>query len=593
MKRLKRLSLLALSLMMTVSLIGCTNNDIGKNAALQQKDFDTFMNSEFVDSLQDSYVNMYNFTENPENYGIDKSKVTVQINQEISEATFKENRASIKKSAKKFNEFDRASLTSQQQDTYDTYQYMLDYVEDMSAKKYDYMSIPLESMTGIHSQLPTLFSDWTLRDEQSVKDVITLMKSVRLYIDSILQYIKKQEEKGTLMINIDNVKEYCQKVIDADVNSSVLSGLNKSIEELQLGDELTKQYQGELKSAFQEYFIPSYQDIIETLDSLDSSKNNTLGLSHLKNGKEYYELLFKEAVGTDKSIKEIKQELEELAGSSIFNVAQIAQKDPKVYQAYTNGLYKTNYHDFESMLKDLETDIQEDFPPVGDLDYNIAPIGEDLASGGVAAYYNIPALDGTTPKKIRVNMLKDALDIQSMGTFSTLAHEGLPGHMYQIAYQYKNIKDNWSNVLANCPGYTEGYATYAGMYALKYLDGLPQDVITLQQNMTVYQNCLIALADIGIHYDGWTVDDTNDFLKESGMMVGDTNNFYKQIQANPTAFLSYYVGYSQIAKLKEEAQDKLKDKFSDLGFHQALLKSGSAPFKVVERNILEYINKTK
>ena len=134
--------------------------------------------------------------------------------------------------AKAFKEFDRDTLSDEQKETYDIYSYMLDYTTEMNDSKFDYMSMPLESMTGMHTQLPTLFSDWTLRNEQDVKDVITLMKSVRPYMDSILAYTKKQEEKGTLMLDIKSVKEYCEKVVKEDVNSSVLTGLNQSIDNL-------------------------------------------------------------------------------------------------------------------------------------------------------------------------------------------------------------------------------------------------------------------------------------------------------------------------------------------------------------------------
>ena len=353
------------------------------------------------------------------------------------------------------------------------------------------------------------------------------------------------------MLDIKSVKEYCEKVVKEDVNSSVLTGLNESIDNLKLGDDKTKQYKAELKKAFQEYFLPAYSDIIKTMKELDSSKNNTLGLSHMKNGKEYYELLFKQATGTDKSIEDIKKELNSISRSSLLAVQSVISKNKNLYDEYVNGKIKTKYKDFESMLKDLDKDIKDDFPSVGTLNYRIRPIGEDLASGGVAAYFNIPALDGTTPKQIRVNMLEDALNVQSLETFSTVAHEGIPGHMYQIAYAYKNVKDPWRNSMASFLGYTEGYATYTELYALKYLDGVSADAVKLQQNMVVYQDCLIALADIGIHYEGWTKEDLSNFLEENGLGVSDVSDFYNQLQANPTAFLSYYVGYVQICQPEE------------------------------------------
>lgn len=585
----KKITLLMLSAIMAFSFTGCSKKDSGE----EQKKFDEFMKQEFVESMEQSYPNTHIILENPKDYGVDTSKTKVQIDKELNETTMKENKELNEKSAKAFKEFDRETLSDEQKETYDIYSYMLDYTTEMNDSKFDYMSMPLESMTGMHTQLPTLFSDWTLRNEQDVKDVITLMKSVRPYMDSILAYTKKQEEKGTLMLDIKSVKEYCEKVVKEDVNSSVLTGLNESIDNLKLGDDKTKQYKAELKKAFQEYFLPAYSDIIKTMKELDSSKNNTLGLSHMKNGKEYYELLFKQATGTDKSIEDIKKELNSMSRSSLLAVQSVISKNKNLYDEYVNGKIKTKYKDFESMLKDLDKDIKDDFPSVGTLNYRIRPIGEDLASGGVAAYFNIPALDGTTPKQIRVNMMEDALDVQSLETFSTVAHEGIPGHMYQIAYAYKNVKDPWRNSMASFLGYTEGYATYTELYALKYLDGVSADAVKLQQNMVVYQDCLIALADIGIHYEGWTKEDLSNFLEENGLGVSDVSDFYNQLQANPTAFLSYYVGYVQIANLKKDAQEELKDKFNDRDFHEAILKSGAAPFHVVEENVKDYIESAK
>lgn len=586
---IKKITLLMLSAVMAFSFTGCSKKDSGE----EQKKFDEFMKQEFVESMEQSYPNTHIILENPKNYGVDTSKTKVQIDKELNETTMKENKELNEKSAKAFKEFDRDTLSDEQKETYDIYSYMLDYTTEMNDSKFDYMSMPLESMTGMHTQLPTLFSDWTLRNEQDVKDVITLMKSVRPYMDSILAYTKRQEEKGTLMLDIKSVKEYCEKVVKEDVNSSVLTGLNESIDNLKLGDDKTKQYKAELKKAFQEYFLPAYSDIIKTMKELDSSKNNTLGLSHMKNGKEYYELLFKQATGTDKSIEDIKKELNSMSRSSLLAVQSVISKNKNLYDEYVNGKIKTKYKDFESMLKDLDKDIKDDFPSVGTLNYRIRPIGEDLASGGVAAYFNIPALDGTTPKQIRVNMLEDALNVQSLETFSTVAHEGIPGHMYQIAYAYKNVKDPWRNSMASFLGYTEGYATYTELYALKYLDGVSADAVKLQQNMVVYQDCLIALADIGIHYEGWTKEDLSNFLEENGLGVSDVSDFYNQLQANPTAFLSYYVGYVQIANLKKDAQEELKDKFNDRDFHEAILKSGAAPFHVVEENVKDYIESAK
>ena len=106
---------------------------------------------------------------------------------------------------------------------------------------------------------------------------------------------------------------------------------------------------------------------------------------------------------------------------------------------------------------------------------------------------------------------------------------------------------------------------------------------------------MIILAYIGIHYEGWSLKDFKDHFNAIGFQLSDHDAMvqYSQLQANPCAFEPYYVGYEEIASLKEKAVKKLGDAFDDKAFHTALLKSGVAPFNVVEENINAYIEKGK
>ena len=139
MKTLKRLTVLTLSAVMALSIGGCSKKDNKE----EQKKFDEFMKQEFVESMEQSYPNTHIILENPKNYGVDTSKTKIQIDKEMTEATFKENKELTDKSAKAFEEFDRDALTDEQKDTYDIYKYMLDYTVKMNDSKFEYMSMPL------------------------------------------------------------------------------------------------------------------------------------------------------------------------------------------------------------------------------------------------------------------------------------------------------------------------------------------------------------------------------------------------------------------------------------------------------------------
>ncbi len=82
-------------------------------------------------------------------------------------------------------------------------------------------------MTGIHYQLPTMLADWQLRNEQDVKDLISVVNDIQPYMDSALDYTKKQEEKGLLMADLNEVIAYCDKVIKKGDQSAVLEAMKK------------------------------------------------------------------------------------------------------------------------------------------------------------------------------------------------------------------------------------------------------------------------------------------------------------------------------------------------------------------------------
>lgn len=590
MKLLKKVFIFTLTFLLV--LTGCTSSTKDNNKDIQAS-FDEFIEQDFVATMEDNYLNTHIFLEHPENFGVDIKKLEVTIDSLPTDDYYNQISKEINDTKKEFDKFNREELTNQQKDTYDIAKYLLDISIDSTEEKYRYLNCYFKSISGIHTQLPILFADLTLRNENDVVNLVKLIKSVEPYINTILEYTKKQSELGTLMIDFDNVIEYCQNIKDTGENSSTLSSINSNIEALNLGTEKNNQYFKEVKEAFNSSYLVAYDNIISTMNSLKSTANNTRGLTYLKNGKEYYEILFRSALGTDKSIKEIQSELTSTAQSTMLAISKIAINSPSLYEQYYNDPPTTSYNDFESIMSYLNESVKEDFPPINEIDYQIKPLSKDLANSSVAAYFNLPALDSSTPKQIRVNTQNDNLKINSLETFSTVAHEGLPGHMYQTSYSYENLPNNWRKVVPSFLGYTEGYANYVEHYSLKYLKEIDSQLIDLHQNLSIYSQTIYALMDIGIHYNGWSTDETADFMEKMGLDSSSVNVIYSQLQNNPTSYLSYYVGYVQFANLKTKAQSELKDNFNDKAFHEAILKSGAAPFAIVERNVDAYIDANK
>ncbi|WP_028041813.1 DUF885 domain-containing protein [Candidatus Stoquefichus massiliensis] len=585
MKFIKKLSLVFLSTILAVSLIGCqsTNNED------VQKKFNEFIQTQFVKTMESDYTTAHTFMVNPKNFGVDMSKVNVNLGNRITEENIKKSKEDNLSALKELKSFDRDVLTDDQKDTYDIYKYQTELEEKLNDDKFDYYQQIFESMTGIHYQLPTTLADWQLRNEQDVKNLVTVVNDIKPYIDSALDYTKKQEEKGLLMVDLNEVIAYCDKIIKKGDQSAVLEAMKKSIDELSL--EKGSEYKKQLSQAFKDSFIPAYEDIRDTMKSFKSGTNNTEGYAKFKNGKEYYELLLQKNIGSNKSVSDIRTMMTKAYNNHLKNLMAVAAKNPNINQSEP----KTNYKNYTEMLDDIQKNLFNDFPEVKNTSYHIEDINKEIASSsGVAAYFNIPPLDGTEKKQLRVN--PNSADVSTVSTYHTVAHEGFPGHMYQYAYMYENISSPYRKALANSSAYSEGYAVYAQYYAFNYLTDIDQNYLELTKENELATYCIIILADIGIHYEGWSFEQFKDFLNAKGLTLEDDEQFknqYYQLQANPSAFQPYYVGYEEIIALKENAEDKLGTKFKDKDFHTALLKSGTAPFSVVERNIDAYIEQNK
>lgn len=585
MNRLKRAAALVLAGLLTVSLAACNV----RSEAEEQQAFDAFMHEQFVAAMQADYLTAHVFLENPADFGVDVSQMEVRINAEISAENTRQSVQQMQEAQRALQAFDREKLTQEQQDTYDLYLYQLELGIESGQEQFLYYGTPLEPMTGMHAQIPTVLSDLQLRDEQDVQNLPALVRSVGPLFDSIIAYTNQQADAGLLMLNIDEVSAYCKDIVDRGAAGATLVAMQRNVDAADFLTAQAKQaYKQQIADAYTQDFLPAYQRLYEAVEALRGRPNNALGLAQFEDGKAYYELLFRYQTGSSRTIEEVKEQLEQVQRGALMEVQRILLFNPSALDAWM--AYTTPYQDFDTMLQALQTSVQGNFPQIAEISYEIAPLDSDLAVDGVGAYFNLPALDGTTKQQIRVNTTSSAVRVDSLDMFTTVAHEGFPGHMYQTAYAYQTLSDPWRKALANFPGYQEGYATYVELLSTQYLDDLPEDVATLQRQNSVYSFCMTLLLDIGIHYEGWDEAETEAFLASYGVDWDEGGQeIFAQIQSNPGVFLPYYVGYLEFAELREQAETALGEAFDETAFHEAILRSGCASFDIVRRNVEDYI----
>ena len=550
------------------------------HAESSDRQFRTFTRSLFQTEVSANTISLHYTLRSPSDYGIADIPATYgNLSSDPIAA-----KASVRNVLSSLQEFDPDTLSSENALTFK----ILDTYLKNASTGTDYLLYqePLGSVSGIHTQLPVLLSEYSFYDTQDVETYLALLKETPSYFDSVIRFEQKKAASGLFMpdYQADSVLDTCQSFIDMGKENYLVSTFNERIASLDLLPENKKDsFQKENMKLVTEEIYPAYQNLITAIKSLKGKGMNEQGLSHFPYGKKYYEYLVRQTTGCNESISRLRlmtraQILEDLSAMQ----KVLFPADAALTQA--SVLEQTSP---DSMLDDLRSKITDTFPEIPDVDFQVKYVPESMQDYLSPAFYMIPAIDNLTENVIYINNGQTA---SGLNLYTTLAHEGYPGHLYQTVYFSASEPDPIRSIL-DFGGYVEGWATYAEMMSY-YLAPLPKtEASLLQKNSSVILG-LYALADMGIHYDGWSVTDTVRFFSDYG--INDPNavqSVYKLIIGSPANYLKYYIGYLKFYELKKEMADAMGNQFSQKEFHRAVLDVGPAPFEIVydevEKNLLD------
>lgn len=550
------------------------------HAESSDRQFRTFTRSLFQTEVSANTISLHYTLRSPSDYGIADIPATYGSLSSDPVAA----KASVRNVLSSLQEFDPDTLSSENALTFK----ILDTYLKNASTGTDYLLYqePLGPVSGIHTQLPVLLSEYSFYDTQDVETYLALLKETPSYFDSVIRLEQKKAASGLFMpdYQADSVLDTCQSFIDMGKENYLVSTFNERIASLNLLPENKKDsFQKENMKLVTEEIYPAYQNLITAIKSLKGKGMNEQGLSHFPYGKKYYEYLVRQTTGCNESISRLRlmtraQILEDLSAMQ----KVLFPADAALTQA--SVLEQTSP---DSMLDDLRSKITDTFPEIPDVDFQVKYVPESMQDYLSPAFYMIPAIDNLTENVIYINNGQTA---SGLNLYTTLAHEGYPGHLYQTVYFSASEPDPIRSIL-DFGGYVEGWATYAEMMSY-YLAPLPKtEASLLQKNSSVILG-LYALADMGIHYDGWSVTDTVRFFSDYG--INDPNavqSVYKLIIGSPANYLKYYIGYLKFYELKKEMADALGNQFSQKEFHRAVLDVGPAPFEIVydevEKNLLD------
>ncbi len=539
--------------------------------------FETYTKDLFCQEVAGSTISLHYTLKNPKAYGIDHAPVTFGYCTTDTAAIC----ASAENAIAVLHSFDRNRLSKKNKLTYDILENYMSSAHALAP--YALYEEPLAPMTGTQAQLPVLLSEYQFYGQSDIDTYLELLTKAPEYFHSILEFEQAKSESGLFMASYsaDAIIAECQSFIDMGEQNYLYSSFAERLTAVELPDETKNAYIEANSEHIKNYIFPAYAELKDGLTALRETGKNNNGLCHLPDGRKYYELTVASETGSSRTIPELQR----LTQGQMFTDLTDMQKilSPTAEGAsVSSDLFKTQgtlleNPDPASILADLEEKLADNFPKPPKVNTEIKYVQKSMEEYLSPAFYMIPAIDNSSDNVIYINQghLPDDLSL-----FTTLAHEGYPGHLYQTTYYAAKKPDPIRNLL-NYGGYSEGWATYSEMMSYYYAPVSKEQATLMQKNTSVILG-LYALADMGIHYEGWTLLDAVSFFRSYGITDTDTiEKIYDLIIADPANYLKYYIGYVEFLEMKKEALEAWEDDFSQEKFHKAVLDVGPAPFELV------------
>lgn len=446
----------------------------------------------------------------------------------------------------------------------------------------------LSPSLGIQAQLPVLLAEYAFYKEQDISDYLNILVSIEPYFESILQYEQERAHQGYFMSDttLDRILEQCREFVKDPENNYMLDVFSQKLKEY---GKFTDSQQNELMNRHKEILlnkvIPAYEKLIIGLNALRGSGKNPMGLTYYKKGQKHYEYLLQAETGCYDSVKKIQQRLYEQLADDTARIQMMLKEQPSLLQKMNA---ETDLDTFQpaKALQILQKKSEKDFPALPEtVSPNIRYVHKSMEAYSSPAFYLTPPLDTGSPNVIYINPSSQTSNLE---LFTTLSHEGFPGHLYQTVY-FGSCDPDDIRYLITSSGYVEGWATYVESYGYQYAADYLDDPAASDLTALAWMNrsinlCIYSLMDIGIHYHGWTPDAAASFLKNFG--ITDTSvvqEIYQYIVETPGNYLKYYLGYLNFLDLRQKWQDTLGEHFDLKKFHQKILETGPVSFPVLQK----------
>jgi len=506
--------------------------------------------------------------------------------------------------------YDLQKLTPSQRMDAELLAWQLDRILD--GYKYRYHSYVVTPMSGVHSSLVTLMTEYHgISTRRDALDYLARLEKIEKKLDQSAARMQLQFRKGIyptagIFQHIGQMmSDFIAVPPDSNLYFTSLRDRIGSINDMP-ADERSEMLE-KAKKTVAESIYPAYRSYISQLQELGAKAGQDLGVWKLPDGERYYQYCLRKHTSTKMSPEKIYQlGLKEVAriqaevnilldslgipaiGSFSGRMDQYwdtlnapDKKDKFTYPATPNGKRQV-IKDYQAIIDGTWEKLPELFVLIPKTRVYAQPVPQYKQASG-ATYYEPGSLDSRRKGTFYVNQSWLPLK-PNMATLTY--HEAIPGHHFQIALQQEMPENRIFKSVFFIPGFGEGWALYSERLA-KEQGWFPDIYSRLGYLNSELFRAVRLVIDTGIHQKRWTLEQSAKYMEDN---LGWSS--YAELGRYgvwPGQACSYKVGELKLVELREKAKKMMGARFDIKEFHRLVLQQGSIPLEMLENIVNDYI----
>lgn len=387
-----------------------------------KESFSDFEDELFQEMMSEDYTTLHFSLRDYQKYGIEKPDVNIG---DASWDDYEDNVEDCDEYLKKLQSFDYDSLSETEQKDYRTISFYLERNKELNS--YPYFDWAFNSAEGVIDNLLTTFTEFVFYEKEDIDDYLATLASVPAYLDQCLENTKKQAAKGYFLTDamLKATEDAIEKFVDKKDDNELIKIFDENIDAFDgLSAEEKEAYKKKNREIVLNAYIPSYEKVAEELQKLKGSRKADYNVSSLDGGSEYYAALARYKTSIDADVETILDICTQYIEKSVDELYDIMQNHSEVTEE------TLDFDSAEDVLSYLEGHLDA-FPVLDKVYYDVQYLDPSVANDSIVAYYLSPPVDDMRDNVIKINgdNVSDVLDL-----YTTLAHEGFPGHLYQTNY---------------------------------------------------------------------------------------------------------------------------------------------------------------